>query len=85
MYRDLEAQLAVVTVNSKLRDQLDGERRRLMDSGRPVDGDTYAAPERAVPLWVRLVIGLFRHFFQPVRMFSLIDEKSREEMNPGTS
>lgn len=63
VYRDLEAQLAVVTVNSKLRDQLDGERRRLMDSGRPVDGDTYAAPERAVPLWVRLVIGLFRHFF----------------------
>ena len=63
VYRDLEAQLAVVTVNSSLRDQLEHERKQLFLTADPVNRTTFEAPDRAVPLWVRLVISFFRHFF----------------------
>jgi len=63
VYRDLESQLAIVTVNSSLRDQLDEERRNLFQSGEAVTSSTFKSPDRSVPLWVRFVIKVFRHFF----------------------
>ena len=63
VYRDLEAQLAIVTMNPSLRDQLDEERRSLFQSAEAVTSSTFKRPDRNVPLWVRFVIKVFRHFF----------------------
>nr|CAG4648734.1 EOG090X08SX [Polyphemus pediculus] len=63
VYRDLESQLAIVTVNSSLRNQLHEERRNLFQSADPVTPSTYVHPDRSIPLWVRFVIKVFRHFF----------------------
>nr|CAG4649465.1 EOG090X08SX [Scapholeberis mucronata] len=63
VYRDLEAQIAIVTINSNLRDQLHQERRNLYQKADLVDSTTFNYPERKVPLWVRLVIKVFRRFF----------------------
>lgn len=63
MYRDLEAQLAVVTINSSLRDQLYQERINLFEKAELVSGTTFDLPERKIPLWVRFVIKVFRRFF----------------------
>nr|CAG4637142.1 EOG090X08SX [Ceriodaphnia reticulata] len=63
VYRDLEAQLAVVTINSSLRDQLHQERKNLFQQAELVSGTTFDHPERKIPLWVRFVIKVFRRFF----------------------
>nr|CAG4641823.1 EOG090X08SX [Eurycercus lamellatus] len=63
VYRDLETQLAIVTTNSSLRDQLDRERRNLFQPVELVNESTFDRPERKVPLWVRFVIKVFRRFF----------------------
>ena len=63
VYRDLEAQLAVVTINSSLRDQLHQERKNLFQQAEMVSGTTFDHPERKIPLWVRFVIKVFRRFF----------------------
>jgi len=63
VYRDLETQLAIVTANDALREQLHQERRGLFQSADPVTSSTFQHPDRSVPLWVRFVIKVFRHFF----------------------
>ncbi len=63
VYRDLEAQLAVVTINSSLRDQLHQERKNIFQQAELVSGTTFDHPERKIPLWVRFVIKVFRRFF----------------------
>lgn len=63
VYRDLEAQLAVVTVNSGLRDQLHQERKNLFQQAELVNSTTFDRPDRKIPLWVRFVIKVFRRFF----------------------
>lgn len=63
VYRDLEAQLAVVTINSSLRDQLHQERKNLFQQAELVSATTFDQPERKIPLWVRVVIKVFRRFF----------------------
>lgn len=63
VYRDLEAQLAVVTINPTLRDQLHRERRNLFQQADLVSGTTFDHPDRKIPLWVRFVIKVFRRFF----------------------
>ena len=62
-YRDLESQVVVVTHNRALRHALTDERRKLYLHATPVDGSTFARPDRFVPRWVRLVSRLIRHFF----------------------
>ncbi|XP_043207294.1 CDP-diacylglycerol--glycerol-3-phosphate 3-phosphatidyltransferase, mitochondrial-like isoform X2 [Amphibalanus amphitrite] len=62
-YRDLESQVVVVTKNAALRHALADERRKLYCHSQPVDGSTFARPDRFVPRWVRLVSRLIRHFF----------------------
>ena len=63
VYRDLETQLAIVTINSSLRDQLHQERKDLFQLADPVSGTTFDLPDRKIPLWVRFVIKVFRRFF----------------------
>nr|CAG4640991.1 EOG090X08SX [Eulimnadia texana] len=63
VYRDLETQIAVVTVNPRLREQLREERENLFGNSEIVSLSTYALPQRQVPLWVRLVIRVIKHFF----------------------
>ena len=63
VYSDLEAQLAVITINSSLRDQLHKERRDLFQTAEAVDASTFEYPDRKIPLWVRCVIKIFRRFF----------------------
>nr|CAG4640155.1 EOG090X08SX [Daphnia pulex] len=63
VYRDLEAQLAVVTINPTLRDQLHRERKNLFQQADLVNGTTFNHPDRKIPLWVRFVIKVFRRFF----------------------
>ncbi|XP_037093876.1 CDP-diacylglycerol--glycerol-3-phosphate 3-phosphatidyltransferase, mitochondrial-like [Pollicipes pollicipes] len=62
-YRDLESQVVMVTRHEPLRLALAEERRKLFLHSTPVDGSTFARPDRLVPLWVRFVSRLIRHFF----------------------
>nr|CAG4637887.1 EOG090X08SX [Chydorus sphaericus] len=63
VYKDLESQLAIVTVNSSLRDQLQKEREDLYRPSKLVDGSTFEQPDRKIPLWVRFIIKVFRRLF----------------------
>lgn len=55
--RDLETQLAIVTENTRLREQMDEECKKLYKLGLP------ANVERTVPLWVYPMVFFFRGFF----------------------
>ncbi|XP_030840085.1 CDP-diacylglycerol--glycerol-3-phosphate 3-phosphatidyltransferase, mitochondrial [Strongylocentrotus purpuratus] len=63
VHRDLEAQLAIVTQNASLREQLHNEHERLYARSEKVTADTFTQPERRVPLWTRLVTIVTRNFF----------------------
>ena len=63
VYRDLEAQMTIVTKSEALREALDAEQKNLFDSSQRVDSDTYDAGERGVPKWVRFVVAVARNFF----------------------
>lgn len=61
--RDLESQVVVVTKNPVLREALHQEHTRLYVQGTPVTDDSFTAPGRAVPLWVRCVMPIIKVFF----------------------
>ncbi|XP_064471512.1 CDP-diacylglycerol--glycerol-3-phosphate 3-phosphatidyltransferase, mitochondrial-like [Ornithodoros turicata] len=63
VHRDLEAQVAIVTGNPDLQEQLHQEYQRLWDRSRPVTQATFQASDRHVPLWVRWVTPLLRNLF----------------------
>ncbi|XP_071507776.1 CDP-diacylglycerol--glycerol-3-phosphate 3-phosphatidyltransferase, mitochondrial-like [Diadema antillarum] len=63
VHRDLEAQLAIVTQNDSLREQLHTEQERLYARSQMVTGETFTKPDRKVPLWTKLVVSITRNFF----------------------
>ena len=63
VYRDLEAQLTIVTTNEELSKQLVHERENFLEYSNRVDTYTYAEKERKVPAWVFLIRTFMRTFF----------------------
>lgn len=63
MARDLEAQLAIVTTNEKLRQDLKEEQDGLFDTSDLVSQETFDLKDRLVPRWVKLVVALCRSYF----------------------
>ena len=61
--RDLEAQLAVVTENQTLRQQLEDERKRLYARTSTVSEETFLDEEHEVPNWVGAVTGWIKNYF----------------------
>jgi CDP-diacylglycerol--glycerol-3-phosphate 3-phosphatidyltransferase len=63
VYRDLEAQIVIVTKNRPLQQQLHQEQVQLYARSSPVCRRTFTHPERLVPRWVTFVTPLIRNFF----------------------
>ncbi|XP_041364721.1 CDP-diacylglycerol--glycerol-3-phosphate 3-phosphatidyltransferase, mitochondrial-like [Gigantopelta aegis] len=63
VYRDLECQLAVVTENPQLAEQLREEHARLYQSSVPVTSDLFQRRDRHVPLWAKIVTKIIKNFF----------------------
>ena len=61
--RDLEAQLAIVTENRRLRQRLDEERKQLYERTSQVDKTTFQRPDHFVPDWVALVTDWIKNYF----------------------
>ena len=62
MYRDLEAQVAIVTENEKLSQDLHSEQERLYGYSVRVTEDTFLLSERRAPIWVQLVTKFIKKF-----------------------
>ncbi|XP_005097727.1 CDP-diacylglycerol--glycerol-3-phosphate 3-phosphatidyltransferase, mitochondrial [Aplysia californica] len=63
VYRDLECQVAIVTENKGLQEQLREEHVNMYSSSSPVTEATFHRRDRHVPLWTRLVTSVIKHFF----------------------
>ncbi|XP_040922811.1 CDP-diacylglycerol--glycerol-3-phosphate 3-phosphatidyltransferase, mitochondrial [Toxotes jaculatrix] len=63
VHRDLEAQIAIVTENEELQNQLQEEQETLYRRSTEVDSSTFERPDRHVRLWVKLVTPLIKNFF----------------------
>ena len=63
VYRDLEAQVTIVTTNDRLSRQLNSEKVNFLEYSEKVDSNTYKDPERKVPFWVFLIRTFMRTFF----------------------
>ncbi|XP_033122712.1 CDP-diacylglycerol--glycerol-3-phosphate 3-phosphatidyltransferase, mitochondrial-like [Anneissia japonica] len=63
VHRDLEAQVALVTENHSLQNQLHQEHIRLFKKSKPVSAATFDEPDRKEPLWVRLIVPIIKNFF----------------------
>ncbi|KAL8604484.1 hypothetical protein ACOMHN_015768 [Nucella lapillus] len=61
--RDLECQLAVVTENESLQQQLREEHVRLYQSSVLVNAERFRRADRRIPLWVTYVTGFIKNFF----------------------
>ncbi|XP_029105924.1 CDP-diacylglycerol--glycerol-3-phosphate 3-phosphatidyltransferase, mitochondrial isoform X1 [Scleropages formosus] len=63
VHRDLEAQIAIVTENEALQEQLQQEQEMLYQRSTEVSSSTFEQPNRYVKLWVKLVTPLIKNFF----------------------
>ncbi|KAL3875758.1 hypothetical protein ACJMK2_033676 [Sinanodonta woodiana] len=63
VYRDLECQVAIVTQNKALRQQLREEHVRLFQSSSAVTPATFREVDRHVPIWVKFVTSIIKNFF----------------------
>ncbi|CAL1527046.1 unnamed protein product [Lymnaea stagnalis] len=63
VYRDLECQIAIVTENKHLQEQLREEHVRMFSSSQLVTESTFQRRDRYVPLWIRYVTKLIKNFF----------------------
>ncbi|KAK3089168.1 hypothetical protein FSP39_001412, partial [Pinctada imbricata] len=63
VYRDLECQVAIVTTNSQLQQQLKEEQEGFYEKTKLVTAETFQQPDRFVPYWVRLLVPLVKKFF----------------------
>ena len=61
VYRDLEAQVAIVTNNRGLGEALHKEQSCLYCSAQCVTGETFKEPERKTPFWVYCVTRLIKN------------------------
>ena len=68
VYRDLEAQVAIVTNNQSLREALHEEKNRLYKSAQCVTNGTFTLPERKIPVWVYCVTRLIKNFLWHVEI-----------------
>ena len=62
VYRDLEAQVVIVTTNQGVSEALHEEKTRLYRNAQCVTSDTFMLPERKTPLWVYCVTRLIKNF-----------------------
>ena len=62
VYRDLEAQVAIVTNNQGLCEALHEEKSHLYNSAKCVTSETFMLPERKIPVWVYCVTRLIKNF-----------------------
>lgn len=63
VYKDLECQVAIVTKNTALQEQLREEHVHMYSSSQLVTESTFLLRDRYVPLWTRLVTTFSKHFF----------------------
>ncbi|KAM8946246.1 CDP-diacylglycerol--glycerol-3-phosphate 3-phosphatidyltransferase, mitochondrial [Pelodytes ibericus] len=63
VHRDLEAQIALVTENQELQQQLHQEQHNLYSLSSEVTQGTFQHPSRYVKMWVKLVTPLIKNFF----------------------
>lgn len=63
VYKDLEAQVALVTEDKDLKMQLHEEQQRLYDRTTLIDKGLFERPDRKVSLWVKLVTFFIRDYF----------------------
>ncbi|XP_055953911.1 CDP-diacylglycerol--glycerol-3-phosphate 3-phosphatidyltransferase, mitochondrial-like isoform X1 [Argiope bruennichi] len=63
VYKDLEAQVAIVTENRELQMQLHNEQQGFYDRTTIIEKELFDRPDRKVPLWVKLVAFFMRDFF----------------------
>jgi len=63
IFRDLEAQVLIVTSNKKLITRIADERKHIMEHMTRVDMSTFQRPDHFVPMWVRIFSRFFRSFF----------------------
>ncbi|XP_038597833.1 LOW QUALITY PROTEIN: CDP-diacylglycerol--glycerol-3-phosphate 3-phosphatidyltransferase, mitochondrial [Tachyglossus aculeatus] len=63
VHRDLEAQIAIVTENRALQQQLHQEQEQLYGLSGAVTAATFEQPSRCVKLWVKLLTPLIKNFF----------------------
>ncbi|XP_014777063.1 CDP-diacylglycerol--glycerol-3-phosphate 3-phosphatidyltransferase, mitochondrial isoform X1 [Octopus bimaculoides] len=63
VYRDLECQLAIITKNENLRQQLRQEHVHLFQSSDIVSETTFKRKDRYVPIWVQLISNYIKNFF----------------------
>ncbi|XP_077594640.1 CDP-diacylglycerol--glycerol-3-phosphate 3-phosphatidyltransferase, mitochondrial isoform X1 [Stigmatopora nigra] len=63
VHRDLEAQIAIVTENERLQEQLREEQEILYRRSSEVSQSTFEQPDRYVKLWVKLVTPFIKNFF----------------------
>ncbi|KAK3590846.1 hypothetical protein CHS0354_024584 [Potamilus streckersoni] len=63
VYRDLECQVAIVTQNKALQQQLREEHVRLFQSSSVVTPATFREVDRHVPIWVKFVTSIIKNFF----------------------
>ncbi|XP_076171608.1 phosphatidylglycerophosphate synthase 1 isoform X2 [Ptiloglossa arizonensis] len=61
--KDLETQIAVMTKNQKLQNELQKEHERLFSYAKPVTKRTFLEQERIPPAWVCATVVLFRYYF----------------------
>uniref|UniRef100_A0A8C8S6M5 CDP-diacylglycerol--glycerol-3-phosphate 3-phosphatidyltransferase n=1 Tax=Pelusios castaneus TaxID=367368 RepID=A0A8C8S6M5_9SAUR len=63
VHRDLEAQVAIVTENRALQQQLHEEQEQLYLRSEVVSSSTFEQPSRYVKLWVKMITPLIKNFF----------------------
>ncbi|GFY64376.1 CDP-diacylglycerol--glycerol-3-phosphate 3-phosphatidyltransferase, mitochondrial [Trichonephila inaurata madagascariensis] len=63
VYKDLEAQVAIVTESKELQMQLHDEQQSFYDRTTVIGKELFDRPDRKVPFWVKLVTFFIRDFF----------------------
>ncbi|KAK3752194.1 hypothetical protein QZH41_019338, partial [Actinostola sp. cb2023] len=63
VFRDLEAQVAIVTEEKGLQQRLHDEQKQFYACAEKVADETFAIPDRRVPLWVKIVTPIIHKYF----------------------
>ncbi|CAK9802029.1 CDP-diacylglycerol--glycerol-3-phosphate 3-phosphatidyltransferase, mitochondrial [Anthophora plagiata] len=61
--KDLETQIAIITKNRNLQNELQKEQERLFSYAKRVTKNTFSERDRIPPIWVCVVVALFRYYF----------------------
>lgn len=63
MNKDLETQIAIVTKNRNLQNELQKEQERLFLHAQRITNETFSKRDRVPPSWVCAIVVLFRYYF----------------------